>query len=253
MKRYQKQLLIYFFLIVTAIVFLYLDFHFPYLFQVINDKTSSALGKPRASIFAALLSNFMIGNRNPQSYNIFLLIIAILAPIWMSSGYYFARKLDLPGVKSDTLISSKKFYFVASFCIVWGIILPLILRSNDINIKEIYEHLFLLFSVVIIYELFVRLFLLSVISWILNLGLHTSLNRGKILMLSSILSVLVTLLFTKSMNSGFIASPVVNIVIAIIGNLLLNWVFILRGVLTTIILRIIILILNYVIVLKLIF
>ncbi len=247
MERNKKQLLVYLSLIIVSAVLIYLQIDYSQAFS--EYESINSLARPQYNPYKILFLGIIGGEFTFQTHEIILMVLAVLAPIWMLSGFYFARKMEMPGMYSDNRMSSKEFCFFASFCIIWGIILPLI-TSHDSNIMNLFnEFLFLILAGCIFAELFLRLFLVSFISWLLNVLFKAKLSRMTILLLSAAVSVVPVFLFTYIRHSISDLPLFEWIFTMIIGNFLLNWIYISRGVLTTIVVRICAFTLNYLVVL----
>ncbi len=225
-----------------------------------NTDNNQTLPPPNAKAFVNVVQSLYDQSEMPSqdvfgvSMNlppntIILIVLAALAPIWMLSGYYFARKMELPGIYSDNRMSSKEFCFIATLCIVWGILLQLFTIHDSGSINLFNEFLFLIVAGCILVELFLRLFLVSFISWLLNVFFKAKLSRMTILLMSAAVSVVPVFLFTciRHSISDF---PLFDWILSvIIWNFLLNWIYISRGVLTTIVIRFCVFTLNYLVVL----
>lgn len=253
MKRYQKQLLIYLLLIFMSglsmyngISGLFLDNHIEH-----NSKVDSSFPKPQASAMAILSKPIMSNRVNAQS--IILFTVIILAPVWIFSGYIFARKMSMPGIYKENPKKLKIFALGFLLFLLIMIFVPQIFNSFlRINLSlyqnRIISLSYLILSYSIIFELIFRLFGISVIAWLLSLIKIIRANRHFInwfsIVFVSMIQIIVFTLYLNNRNllhlqvfssNGIQFVETIRILIILILNIILGKIYISRGVLFSVI------------------
>jgi hypothetical protein len=253
MKRYQKQLLIYMLLIFMSGLSMYYGISGLSLDNQIkhSSKEQTSFSKPQASAMAILLKPLMSNRVNAQS--IILFTVIILGPVWIFSGYIFARKMTMPGIYKENPKKLKIFAFIILLCLFVEIFFPQILKNLcRINLSPYQNRLmslsYLVLSFSIIFELIFKLFGISLIVWLLNL-----LNQGRVkrdlinwfsIVLVSLVQIIVFTLYLNNQNlfhlqlfssNGIQFVETIRILIILILNIILGKIYISRGVLFSII------------------
>jgi hypothetical protein len=260
-KRYKKQLLVYILLVILTWVFFYLCSRSDDIQQYFHPTKISAELAPQANSMSVILQWFMFRDSDNGFIPKAIGILILTSPFWLFSGYFFARKLNLPGIYNEKRISKKQIMLIVSTGIVWGVLVPILMfKIDDYDYKSQYNFVLLFFLqllLAIVFELIFRLFLLSFVSFIVNQVFKKYISIDKILWIASFVSVILMFvlfysfkyfhtgtIFLSEFNANLTVNMFVNLPLAFLANLLLCRIFISNGVLYSIITRAIIALLS---------